>query len=161
MVEEVSDFGNPLESASLKWQFDHLGLVARSLAKGRRGIGEALGISHWTEEIEDPVNGVRLQFGRDRAGVVYELLEPLDATSPVYPALASGRAILNHVAYLVPNLGGAAEILRSGGAGPTSEPKPAIAYGGARIQFFITSVRMIVELIEAPGHQHHFSVPTR
>jgi methylmalonyl-CoA/ethylmalonyl-CoA epimerase len=145
----------------LTWQFDHLGLVAKSLARGRRGIGGALGISHWTEEIEDSVNGVRLQFGRDRAGVVYELLEPLDQTSPVYPALASGRAILNHVAYLVPNLASATEVLRSGGAGPTSEPKPAIAYGGARIQFFITSVRMIVELIEAPGHQHDFSVPTR
>lgn len=153
-------FEKDLRSTPLQWQFDHLGLVAKSLAKGRRGIGDALGITRWTEEIEDPVNGVRLQFGRDRAGVVYELLEPLDETSPVYPALISGRAILNHVAYLVPSLGGAGEILRSGGGGPVSEPKPAIAYGGARIQFFVTSVRMIVELIEAPGHEHQFSVPT-
>jgi methylmalonyl-CoA/ethylmalonyl-CoA epimerase len=154
-------FDEARRSDPLQWQFDHLGLVAKSLAKGRRGIGEALGIVGWTEKIEDPVNGVRLQFGRDRAGVVYELLEPLDETSPVYPALTSGRAILNHVAYLVPDLGRAAEVLRSGGAGPVSDPKPAIAYGGARIQFFVTSVRMIVELIEAPGHQHQFSVPTR
>jgi methylmalonyl-CoA/ethylmalonyl-CoA epimerase len=159
--EEVPAFASALESASLKWQFDHLGLVAKSLAKGRQGVGRAFGISHWTEEIEDPVNGVRLQFGRDRSGLVYELLEPLDKTSPVYPALMSGRAILNHVAYLVPSLASAAEILRSGGAGPTSQPKPAMAYGGARIQFFITSVRMTVELIEAPGHEHHFSVPAR
>jgi len=153
-------FDESPRSGALHWKFDHLGLVTKSLAKGRRGIGESLGVAGWTAEIEDPVNGVRLQFGRDRAGVVYELLEPLDEKSPVYPALTSGRAILNHVAYLVPDLAGAADVLCSGGAVPVSEPKPAIAYGGARIQFFVTSVRMIVELVEAPRHQHLFSAPT-
>ena len=157
----MSGIDDAFPSTPPQWRFDHLGLVAKSLAKGRRGIGDALGITLWTDEIEDPVNGVRLQFGRDRAGVVYELLEPLDETSPVYPALASGRAILNHVAYLVPSLEGAAETLRSGGAGPVSAPRPAIAYGGARIQFFVTSVRMIVELIEAPAHRHRFTLAGR
>jgi methylmalonyl-CoA/ethylmalonyl-CoA epimerase len=134
----------------LHWTFDHLGLVTKSLARGRKGIGGALGITAWTPEVRDPVNGVILQFGRDRAGVVYELLEPIDETSPVHAALSTGKAILNHVAYLVPDL--------TAGAAPTSEPKPAIAYGGAHIQFFVTSARFIVELIEAPTHRHEFSI---
>lgn len=137
-----------------EWRFDHLGVVAKSLARGRKGIETALGVSGWTEEIVDPVNGVRLQFGRDRAGVVFELLEPLDESSPVFPALASGKAILNHVAYVVPDLGSAAGLLRRGGFAPAGEPKPAIAYGGARIQFFVTPLRFIVELVEAPEHTH-------
>ena len=144
----------PQQPAS--WRFDHLGVVAKSLARGRKGIESALGVSGWTEEVVDPVNGVRLQFGRDRAGVVFELLEPLDENSPVYPALTSGKAILNHVAYLVPNLDEAAASFRRSGFAPAGEPKPAIAYGGARIQFFVTPVRFIVELIEAPDHNHLF-----
>ena len=36
-------------------------------------------------------------------------------------------------------------------------PKPAIAYGGRRIQFFVTPMRFIVELIEAPYHRHEFA----
>jgi hypothetical protein len=37
---------------------------------------------------------------------------------------------------------------------PTGEPKPAIAYGGRRVQFFFTPLHMIVELIEALDHRH-------
>jgi methylmalonyl-CoA/ethylmalonyl-CoA epimerase len=135
-------------------QFDHLGLVVTSVAKGRGVLGEMLGIKHWTVEFRDSANGVLLQFGRDPAGMCYELLEPLDAASPVYPALSGGRAILNHVAYLVTDLAAHAERLRRAGCAPTSAPKPAVAYGGRQIQFFVSPLRFIVELVEAPGHEH-------
>ena len=139
----------------MTWRFDHLGIVTKSLQRGRKALA-ALGVEAWTEAVTDPVNGVHIQFGRDRAGVVFELLEPIDEDSPVYPALTSGKAILNHVAYIVPELEPAGETLRRGGYAPAGEPKPAIAYGGARIQFFVTPVRFIVELVEAPGHEHLF-----
>lgn len=138
-------------------QFDHLGLVVKSLAKGRKVLGQTLGIADWTQEFRDPVNGVLLQFGRDPAGMVYELLEPLDETSPVYPALSGGKAILNHVAYRVADLAAEAERLRGAGSAPAGEPKPAIAYGGKRVQFFVTPLRFVVELIEAPAHAHLYS----
>jgi methylmalonyl-CoA/ethylmalonyl-CoA epimerase len=141
-------------------QFDHVGLVVKSVAKGREVLSQMLRIEDWTEEFCDPVNGVRLQFGRDPAGVVYELLEPLDESSPVYPALAGGKAILNHVAYLVDDLGAAGEHMRRAGCAPTSEPKPAIAYDGRNIQFFVSSLRFVIELIEAPGHTHLFNPRT-
>ena len=135
-------------------QFDHLGLVVRSLSRGRDALKDVLSIRDWTVEFRDEVNGVLLQFGRDPAGVVYELLEPLDERSPVYNALMTGKGILNHVAYRVVELRAQEERLRAAGCAPTSEPKPAVAYGGSRIQFFITPVRLIIELIEAPNHAH-------
>jgi len=138
-------------------QFDHLGLVVKTLAKGRKVLAETLLIADWTEVFRDPVNGVVLQFGRDPSGMVYELLEPLDEASPVYPALSGGKAILNHVAYRVGDLAAEAERLRRAGTAPAAEPKPAIAYGGRRVQFFVTPLRFIVELIEAPAHEHLYS----
>lgn len=135
-------------------EFDHLGLVVKSLANGRNTLAEVLSIRDWTDEFRDPVNGVLLQFGRDPAGVVYELLEPLDDKSPVYSALVTAKGILNHVAYRVADLSAHAGHMRRTGCAPTSDPKSAIAYGGRRIQFFITPLRLIIELIEAPNHAH-------
>jgi methylmalonyl-CoA/ethylmalonyl-CoA epimerase len=140
-------------------QFDHLGVVVKSVAKGRNALAEVLSIEEWTAEFRDPLNGVLVQFGRDPAGVVYELIEPLDVTSPVYTALTTAKGILNHVAYRVADLSVAAERMRSTGCAPTAEAKPAVAYGGRNIQFFITPLRLIVELIEAPDHLHEYFRP--
>ena len=137
-------------------QFDHIGLVVKSIATGRAVLGQIFRIEMWTEEFRDPLNGVLVQFGRDPAGVCYELLEPLDSASPVHAALDGGKAILNHVAYRVADLAAQDEPMRRAGCARTSEPKPAVAYGGRRIQFFVTPLRFIVELIEAPDHEHRF-----
>jgi methylmalonyl-CoA/ethylmalonyl-CoA epimerase len=72
-------------------------------------------------------------------------------------AVATGRAILNHVAYRVTDLTSSGRQLRDNGYAPTGAPKPAIAYGGRNIQFFVSPLRFIVELIEAPDHQHAFT----
>ncbi|HEX7851702.1 MAG TPA: VOC family protein [Sphingomonas sp.] len=149
-------------AAAQHWQFDHVGVVVKSLEKGRSHFVRALGISEWTAPLEDPVNGVHLQFGRDGSGMVYELLSPLGPESPVAGALAGRKNLLNHVAYRVADLRGAAEELRGAGCFPTADPKPAIAFGGAMIQFFVTSINTIVELIEAPDFAHDFqSAPSQ
>ena len=137
-------------------RMDHLGLVVSQLAKGRKHLGAGLGISAWTSEVTDEINGVRLQFGKDPAGVCYELLEPLGEASPVYAALRTGKGILNHVAYRVPELEPCQTHLQSVGWARTSDPKPAIAYGGRRIQFFVSPVKLVIELIEAWDHEHIF-----
>jgi len=146
----------PFKKQAFRVQFDHLGLVVKSLARGRSTLAEVLSIRAWTTEFRDETNGVLLQFGRDPAGVVFELLEPLDGKSPVYNALATGKGILNHVAYRVVDLAATTRRMRAAGCAPTSEPRPAVAYGGRNIQFLITPLNMIVELIEAPDHAHEF-----
>lgn len=137
-------------------KFDHVGLVVKDLAKARVSLASTLGIQEWTDEVDDYVNGVRIQFGRDGSGLQYELLEPLGAESPVAEALAMRRAILNHVAYVVEDLAAGVERLVSAGCVAMTVPKPAIAYGGRLIQFFVTPQLFIMELIEAPGHKHAF-----
>ena len=134
--------------------FDHVGLVVESLAEGRAFMAPALGVRRWSRPFDDAVNGVRLQFGADAQGLCFELLEPFGDRSPVARALSSGRAILNHIAYRIADLDAAADQLMLSDCVPTAEPKPAIAYGGSRIQFFLTPLQMIVELIEAPHHRH-------
>jgi methylmalonyl-CoA/ethylmalonyl-CoA epimerase len=135
-------------------RFDHLGLVVKDMAEGREFLQSTIGIDRWTEVFEDPVIGVYVQFGRTEEGPCYELIAPLGDQSPVTNAMKSGKNILNHVAYLVSNLEAEGEKLRDKGCGATSEPKPAVAYGGARVQFWISPLRFMIELIEAPGHQH-------
>jgi len=135
-------------------KFDHMGVITATLAEGRREMIACLGIREWTQEFTDTVNQVHVQFGRDASGICYELLAPLHEQSPIANALRKRSNILNHVAYLVSDLAAEAERLQSAGAVPTGEPKPAIAYQNRRIQFFLTPLRFIVELIEAPEHQH-------
>jgi len=140
-------------------QFDHIGVVVKTLKQGRDTLGPSLQITAWTREWEDPVNKVWVQFGYDRSGVCYELIAPLGEDSPVALALKNKTRILNHVAYLVEDLGQEGERLRDAHCLPIAEPSPAIAYGGKRIQFFMSPVNVIIELIEAPGHKHEILPP--
>jgi methylmalonyl-CoA/ethylmalonyl-CoA epimerase len=140
--------------ADVALRFDHLGMVVKSLAKGRRALASGLMIREWTQEFRDEINGVNIQFGRDPAGVVYELLEPLGESSPVFSALKSRKNLLNHVAYCVVYLKPHRERLEDAGYVAVSDPRPAIAYEGRHIQFFVSPIGLIVELIEALDHKH-------
>lgn len=138
-------------------QFDHIGIVAATLEQGRSTLESTLPIAGWTAEFADPVNGVYVQFCRDACGIVYEVVAPLGERSPVAGALASRHNVLNHVAYLVSDLGAVRQRIRQSGIVPVAPPKPAVAYDGRPIQFFVTPLRFIIELIEAPDHQHQFA----
>ena len=129
-------------------KFDHIGLVVKKIARGRTFLEASLGVSDWTGEIRDELNGVIAQFGRDPSGLVYELLEPLGPDSPIGNALSSRRAILNHVAYRVHDLAAAADQLRDQGCAPVAPARPGIAFGGRPIQFFVTPLHFVLELIE-------------
>ncbi len=144
--------------------FDHIGFVVRDLVAGRETLRDGLGVSEWTEAFRDPVNDVIVQFGRCPVGEVqapdhpaalcYELITPLSPASPVTAALARGVNLLNHVAYRVAALAAEADRLEGAGFLVLGPPKPAVAYGGRPIQFFLSRTRLMIELIEAPAHQH-------
>ena len=143
--------------------FDHIGFVVRDLVAGRETLRDGLGVSEWTEAFRDPVNDVIVQFGRAPVGrpealgdpgICYELITPLSSASPVTAALARGVNLLNHVAYRVAALATEADRLEEAGFLVLGPPKPAVAYGGKPIQFFLSRTRLMIELIEAPAHQH-------
>jgi methylmalonyl-CoA/ethylmalonyl-CoA epimerase len=144
-------------SAPVALEFDHIGVIVSDLAAGRVFLRGALGISCWTAPIDDPGIRVSVQFGSAPGSpLVYELVAPLGEGSPVANALRQGKGILNHVAYRTPSLAQAAGQLRALNCFPAGEAQPAVAYGGALIQFWVSPLRFLIELIEKPEHGHAF-----
>ena len=148
----VVDSDRTTPSSTLR--FDHIGIVVTELAVGLPIFRDRFNVRHWTQPFTDPVNDVYVQFGRDAQGVCYELVAPLSKDSPVRRALRTGQNITNHLAYLVAELAATREIFIAADFSPIAEPKPAIAYGGRLIQFFMSPIFSLVELIEAPEHLH-------
>ena len=136
--------------------FDHLGLIVPDLAQGRAFLETALGITRWSAAIEDDGLGVSVQFGASAsgAGPVYELVAPRGAGSPIAGQLDRNRGVLNHLAYRTRDLEASAAHLREMGCFATAEPKPACAYGGALVQFWVSPLRFLIELIAKPEHEH-------
>ena len=135
-------------------RFDHIGIVVASMERGKAHLTTLLGVERWTEAFSDEVNGVHVQFGLDRSGLCYEIIAPYGPNSPVAQVLQTRRGIINHVAYLVEDLAAGAERMQANGCIVAGAAKPAIAYGGRSIQFFVSPLRFIVELVEAPAHRH-------
>lgn len=131
--------------------FDHIGLFVRSLELGREKLAATLPIARWTDPVDDALLKVRVQFGADPAGIRYELVAPFGEGNPVDAVLASGKNILNHVAYRVDSMAAAMATLRDKGSMPLGKPQPAQAFGGKPVVFMLTPLRFILELIgEAP-----------
>lgn len=129
-------------------RFHHIGIVCAKLSAGKDRLDEILGPLKWSDAFDDPIQRVSVQFGTDNSGICYELIAPTDERSPVNEALRQGKNILNHVAYTVSSVAEEAERLRQRGCLPLGPAQPAVAFDGARIQFFITPLRSILELIE-------------
>ena len=136
--------------------FDHLGVIVQDLDQGRSMLSAALGIRRWTAEFEDSANDVFVQFGLCPSGMSYETIAPRSPASPVRTALKKRVNIINHVAYRVSDLASEADRLSAQGFIPLSEPRPAVAYGGRHIQFLINGDSFLIELIEAPAHEHRY-----
>ena len=138
-------------------KFDHIGVTCKTLDEGRALLQQALFVRRWTSVFDDPVNGVSVRFGLDASGMCYELVAPLSDESPISRVLAQKVNVLNHTAYLVEDLPGQAARLSAAGFVPITPPRPAIAYGNKPIQFFVARSHLLVELIEAPGHEHVYA----
>jgi methylmalonyl-CoA/ethylmalonyl-CoA epimerase len=141
-------------------EFDHIGVVVASLCRGRSALQNGYGVSRWTEEYSDEINAVQVQFGRDPTGLCYELIAPLGPASPVSRTQRRGTNITNHVAFRVSSLPRQRDKLLLTGFHPLGDPNPALAFGGAAIQFFLSPINSIIELVEAPGHRHHYGEVT-
>jgi methylmalonyl-CoA/ethylmalonyl-CoA epimerase len=146
----------PPDSLPPSWEFDHIGVAVRDITEGRTLLRALLALSRWSEVFEDPGIGVYVQFGTAEFGPAYELIAPLNDSSPICGALRTGKGILNHVAYLVPDIASGAGYLRDLGCFPVTEKVHAAAYQEKPVQFFQSPLRFLLELIEAPGHRHKF-----
>jgi len=64
--------------------------------------------------------------------------------------------VLNHLAYLVDDLPANAARLLAMEFVQIAKARPAIAYGGRLIQFFVAPNRLMIELVEAADRQHRY-----
>lgn len=128
--------------------FDHVGLFVADLEIGKQKLSSMLPIASISDPIDDAGMKVRVQFCTDTSGIRYELVAPFGEGNPVSGVLEHGKAVLNHVAYRVSDLKSEAVRLRSEGAIPLGYARPAVAFGGRMVMFFLTPLRFIIELIE-------------
>jgi methylmalonyl-CoA/ethylmalonyl-CoA epimerase len=136
--------------------FDHIGIVTSDVGKACAEFGSMIGAVGISKRFDDPTLSVSVQFIRDRSGITYEMIAPLGEKSVVAKALASKTNLLNQVAYTTSSIVGATAALRKTGNFPLGAAKPAIAFGGALVQFMYCPMGFIIELIEATGHKHEF-----
>ncbi|MFM5539104.1 VOC family protein [Aeromonas veronii] len=129
-------------------QFDHIGLVVPDLASGVAYCRDVLGLSRFSTAVEDPLQGVWVQFVHDEHGLCYELVAPAGEDSPVTQVIKTRRNVINHLAYRVQSLQEGATRLREQRHLPLGPSQPAVAFGGAHVQFFLSPLGHIVELIE-------------
>jgi methylmalonyl-CoA/ethylmalonyl-CoA epimerase len=136
--------------------FDHIGLVVASIEAEAPSLAHLLHLTRWTDRFDDLVLGVSVCFATDPAGLVVELIAPLGPDSPVARAARQQRDCLNQVAYRTDDMAGTRARFEAAGALVLSEPKPAMAFAGALVQFLRLPQGFIVELIGAPEFVHQF-----
>ena len=127
----------------------HLGVVVASIS----AVAEEFAVSmsaRWDGQIiHDPLQGVRVAFFSplDTRNPVFELVEPAGEDSPVSNFLTK-RVGLHHVCYEIDDLESGLREARSVGLTITSDPKPAVAFGGRRIAWVFSKTRLLMEFLE-------------
>jgi methylmalonyl-CoA/ethylmalonyl-CoA epimerase len=137
--------------------FDHIGIVVAGIDAGCNSIAALLGPVMWTQTFDDAGLGVSVRFAQDRSGIVYELIAPFGTDSFAARTLKTRANLLNQIAYRTVSLESSVKRLRADGAVPVSAAVPAVAFGGARVQFLMLSLGFLIELIEGDRMVHVFS----
>ena len=129
-------------------KFDHIGIFCKNLDFGRNKLKKIFPILNLSEEFHDPLLKVSVQFLYDDSHICYELVAPNGSSNPVDSVLKNKKNMINHIAYKVHDFDSAVKKYRDLGCVPLTSPQPAIAFNGARVIFFLTSLDIIVELVE-------------
>ncbi len=135
---------------------DHIGLLTRDVDKATAEFARAIGSREATPRFDDEGLTVSVRFLRGPDGIVYEMIAPLGENSIVAGALRKGVSIINQLAYRTASISEDIVALKAQGFMPLGPAKPAIAFGGAHVQFLLSPMGFVVELIEAPDHVHRF-----
>lgn len=136
-----------------KMKIHHIGIVVNNINKSLKHYESTnLGIRIGSI-ISDPIQEVNVQFllmDTNKPKKLYiELIEPKDESSHINSFLKKGGG-LNHICYEVKNHERAMKSLYKDGARLISDPKPAVAFNGLNICFFMNRDMTIIELIENP-----------
>lgn len=129
-------------------KFDHIGIFVKELDHGYCQFSKIINITNKSQVYNDDQLQVSVQFLYDEVGICYELVAPNGPKNPVDIVFKNGERFLNHIAYTSNNFEKQILKLREVGCIPLDVPKPAIAFKGARVIFFLTPLKFIFELVE-------------
>jgi methylmalonyl-CoA/ethylmalonyl-CoA epimerase len=140
------------------WRFDHIGIVVSELEAGEDRLLGTLPIAMASQRFDDELLGVSVKFFKDIGGQVFELIAPIGSHSPVARLGASKNGKIDQLCYRCEDLTVATQKLRKGNSVPLGKAQPALAFGGAKVQFFWTPSEFVLELVEGSGDARHFNV---
>jgi methylmalonyl-CoA/ethylmalonyl-CoA epimerase len=129
-------------------EFHHIGVFVQSLELGIEHLGNTIKVDSISERIDDPIIDVAIVFLKDHSGITYELVAPLSNESPVTGVLKRGNGFLNHLAYESDQFDFDVSRLRKNQNVPLGLAKPAEAFNGKRVIFFLNKLNFIIEVIE-------------
>lgn len=136
---------------SVGFHFHHVGLAVRDIAAATEALG-ATGLVPAPElpDAIDPVLKVRLRFLRASSpqAPLVELVEGLGDGNPVEQLLQKVGPGPYHLCFAVESLEAGAAQLRDHKYRPITGRIPAVAFGGALVQFFFHAQCGLVELVE-------------
>jgi methylmalonyl-CoA/ethylmalonyl-CoA epimerase len=134
---------------ALPLRLHHVGYVVDNIETAMTGFLRSLAAEWDGQVFHDPLQKVKVAFLRTRAGdPQIELVQAASEDSPVLRFLQTNGGGLHHVCYEVADLEEELAGFRSRGAVIAKRPKPAVAFGGRRIAWVITSEKLLVELLE-------------
>lgn len=139
-------------SEALGLEFHHVGVGALDF-DGAIETYVALG-HRLHSRVDDPLLDVRIAFlkapGQEAPWV--EILSPLGPNGPL-KSLIGRRALPSpyHTCYVVSDLPRASEQLRELGFLALGEAKPALAFGGQPVAFFLSQTIGLLELVQGPA----------
>lgn len=136
--------------------FDHIGIVVHDCDKDGGEFATLVQAVETTQRFDDENLTVSVRFIRDRSGIVYEMIAPLGEDSIAAGPLRKKANLINQIAYRTDDLAVAAADLKRSGAFALGDPRPALAFGRAHVQFFFAPLGFVIELIEAPSFHHEF-----
>lgn len=108
----------------------HIGIAVPSVEAAQRFYRDVLDVATRGPELADGARIVHLHFGESEV----ELLEPVDADSPIAKFLAKRGPGIHHICYRVADLDAALAACREQGYRLVDET-PRIGAGGCRIAF--------------------------
>lgn len=132
-------------------RFHHIGIFVKETEIGIKYFENLLDLQNKSNLIIDKKMGVKVQFLYDKENICYELVAPNEQQpNPVSKSLDDNKNLLNHIAYTSNLFETDIKKIRDAGSIPLGIPMNAKAFNEARVIFFLTPLKFIIEVIEGP-----------
>lgn len=126
-------------------QIHHFGYATKNIEESEK-LFQNLGFVAESDLIRDEILGVFVKFYRiEFSGIQMEIVSPIDEINNPISSILKKRPGLYHIGFLSDNF---IETAKALDLKPISESKPAKAFNGSHVQFFVSKDLSVIELIE-------------